>query len=142
MERTKIVELARLFRVLSSPLRLQILDFVHTAPSGLVTLAQLSEALEQHAPPLVPHLRSLVEVGVLHRHGQGRETYYSFDPSVLRQITQLPGLFDKPSVADDHGLEATPQGHSGATVAGAVVGRLTVDTPGRMEIIVAVRPPD
>ena len=158
MDRPKAVELARLFHVLSSTIRLQILDVVATMPLGQATLPAISDALQQHAPGLTPHLRALVEAGVLRRHGQGRHAHYSLVPGALTPVTHLPVPLITPPQEPQHDDAETatqqdaatpgdtpdllPAGAGEPIVPGSRIERLTIDAPGGVVVTIALRAQD
>ena len=69
------------FKVLSEPLRLQILQELET---GGLSVGELAEAVGSTQPNVSKHLKILQDEGLIARRKEGNTVYYSIaDPSVF-----------------------------------------------------------
>jgi ArsR family transcriptional regulator, arsenate/arsenite/antimonite-responsive transcriptional repressor len=69
-------QLATLFRVLSEPMRLQILSLIAAQPTQEVCACELVETLGLSQPTLSHHLKVLYEAGLLEKERRGTWIYY------------------------------------------------------------------
>jgi DNA-binding transcriptional ArsR family regulator len=73
---------ARRFRLLSEPLRLQILQALDS--HGEMSIGALAESLDQSQPNISKHVRVLVDAGMVGRRQEGTTVYCSIsDPTVF-----------------------------------------------------------
>ncbi len=76
-----LVHVAARFKVLSEPMRLQILQALET---GRLSVGELAEAVGSTQPNVSKHLKILQEEGLIARRKEGNAVYYSIaDPSVF-----------------------------------------------------------
>lgn len=69
-----------LFRALSDPGRLRLIERLDAGPA---TVSQLTEVLELAMPSVLQHLRVLEEGGIVRSEKQGRARVYRLDPRAL-----------------------------------------------------------
>jgi ArsR family transcriptional regulator, arsenate/arsenite/antimonite-responsive transcriptional repressor len=75
--------LAASFRVLSEPVRLQMLSLIAAQPSKEVCACELAEPLGLSQPTVSHHLKVMYEVGLLERERRGTWIYYRILPEKL-----------------------------------------------------------
>ena len=78
--------IARNFRVLSDPTRIQILGLIVESESGRRAVTELARQLGLSQPTVSHHLRVLSDEGVLLRTQEGRRAWYSIVPSRLAEV--------------------------------------------------------
>ncbi|MVA75817.1 metalloregulator ArsR/SmtB family transcription factor [Auraticoccus sp. F435] len=69
-------ELARLFRALADPSRVQLLSIVAAQPDGEACVCDLTEPVGLSQPTVSHHLKILVEAGLLEREKRGVWAYF------------------------------------------------------------------
>ncbi|GAA1725937.1 metalloregulator ArsR/SmtB family transcription factor [Isoptericola hypogeus] len=88
-------DLARTFKALADPARVQLLSIVATADGGEACVCDLTEPVGLAQPTVSHHLKILVDAGLLSREQRGRWAYYSLVPAALAQMADsLVGLAD------------------------------------------------
>ncbi|PIG91861.1 metalloregulator ArsR/SmtB family transcription factor [Gloeocapsopsis sp. IPPAS B-1203] len=75
--------LAAIFRVLSEPVRLQMLSLIAAQPSREVCACELAEPLGLSQPTVSHHLKLMYEAGLLKRERRGTWIYYQVLPEKL-----------------------------------------------------------
>jgi ArsR family transcriptional regulator len=83
------VQLAALFRVLSEPVRLQILSLIAAQPQGEVCACELVETLGLSQPTVSHHLKVMYEAGILSRERRGTWIYYRIVVDCLDVLRQV-----------------------------------------------------
>ncbi|MCK9795245.1 metalloregulator ArsR/SmtB family transcription factor [Isoptericola sp. 4D.3] len=90
-------ELARSFKALADPTRVQLLAIVATQPGAEACVCDLTEPVGLSQPTVSHHLKILVEAGLLERKQRGRWAYFSLAPGALASLvgslsaaTQVP----------------------------------------------------
>ncbi len=83
------VPLARLFRMLGEPVRLQILSLIAAQPQGQVQACELVESLALAQPTLSHHLKVMYQAGVLEKERRGTKIYYRIDRSTLLALREV-----------------------------------------------------
>jgi ArsR family transcriptional regulator len=86
------VELARRFKALADPARVQLLSITAAHDGHEVCVCDLTEPLGLAQPTVSHHLKILVEAGLLTREQRGRWAYYSLAPGALGA---LQGTLDR-----------------------------------------------
>jgi ArsR family transcriptional regulator len=81
--------LAAIFRVLSEPVRLQMLSLIAAQPSREVCACELAEPLGLSQPTVSHHLKLMYEAGLLKRERRGTWIYYQVLPEKLAMLREL-----------------------------------------------------
>ncbi|MFC7879499.1 ArsR/SmtB family transcription factor [Isoptericola sp. NPDC057391] len=76
-------ELARSFKALADPARVQLLAIVATQPGAEACVCDLTEPVGLSQPTVSHHLKILTEAGLLQREQRGRWAYFSIAPGAL-----------------------------------------------------------
>ncbi len=79
-------ELARVFKALSDPTRVQLLSIVAAHQDGEACVCDLTEPVGLAQPTVSHHLKVLVDAGLLTREQRGRWAYYSLVPGALAHV--------------------------------------------------------
>lgn len=79
-------ELARTFKALADPTRVQLLSIVAAHEGGEACVCDLTEPVGLAQPTVSHHLKNLVEAGLLAREQRGRWAYYSLVPGALDHL--------------------------------------------------------
>ncbi|SMF13544.1 ArsR family transcriptional regulator [Cellulosimicrobium cellulans J34] len=79
-------DLARAFKALADPTRVQLLAIVASQSGGEACVCDLTEPVGLSQPTVSHHLKILVDAGLLTREQRGRWAYYSLVPSALTQL--------------------------------------------------------
>ena len=87
-------DLARMFRALGDPGRLQLLSRVASSPGGEACVCDLSAGLDLSQPTISHHLKVLRETGLLECERRGTWVYYWVVPSALAQLSAVLGSSD------------------------------------------------
>lgn len=82
------IGLASLFRVLSEPVRLQMLSLIAAQPSQEVCACELVEPLGLSQPTVSHHLKVMYEAGLLDRDRRGTWIYYRLVPDKLAMLRE------------------------------------------------------
>ncbi|GIG39269.1 ArsR/SmtB family transcription factor [Cellulomonas phragmiteti] len=78
--------LARTFKALSDPTRVQLLSIVAAHEDGEACVCDLTEPVGLAQPTVSHHLKILVEAGLLTREQRGRWAYYALVPDALTHV--------------------------------------------------------
>lgn len=78
--------IANRFKVLSEPIRLQIL---HKLQEGETSVNELTEAISTSQPNVSKHLKMLQNAGVLKREQKGNTVYYSIADESIFTLCEL-----------------------------------------------------
>ena len=98
MTRADAEQIARLFKALADPTRLQILALIDASATGEACVCDLTEAFSMTQPAISHHLRTLVDAGLLHREKRGSWSWYSLVPGRVADVRHLlPGPAPLPS---------------------------------------------
>jgi ArsR family transcriptional regulator len=85
-------QMARIFKALADPTRLQILSIIHASPAGEACVCDLTVPFEMSQPAISQHLRVLIDAGLLQRDKRGAWAWYSLIPQALDLVRHLlPG---------------------------------------------------
>ncbi|MBD8079535.1 ArsR/SmtB family transcription factor [Cellulosimicrobium arenosum] len=79
-------ELARVFKALGDPTRIQLLSVVAAHDGGEACVCDLTEPVSLSQPTVSHHLKILVDAGLLTREQRGRWAYYSLVPGALARL--------------------------------------------------------
>lgn len=78
---------ARRFRLLGEPVRLELLGSLHD--HGEMTVSELVEATGHRQANVSKHLGLMAEAGLLSRKQEGKHVYYALDDSTLPALCLL-----------------------------------------------------
>jgi len=87
-------DLARMFKALGDPVRLQLLSRVASHAGGEACVCDLSVGLDLTQPTISHHLKVLRETGLLECERRGTWVYYWVVPSALTQLSAVLGSTD------------------------------------------------
>jgi len=87
-------DLARMFKALGDPVRLQLLSRVASHAGGEACVCDLSVGLDLTQPTISHHLKVLRESGLLECERRGTWVYYWVVPSALAQLSTVLGASD------------------------------------------------
>ncbi|SNS60847.1 ArsR family transcriptional regulator [Actinomadura mexicana] len=88
------VELAGVFKALSDPVRLRLLNMIASAEGGEACVCDLTGSFELTAPTISHHLKVLRQAGLIDGERRGTWVYYQ---AVPERLTRLSGLFALPA---------------------------------------------
>ena len=86
LEPEELSDIARIFRVLGEPARLQLLNLIAAQPSQEVRACELVETLGLSQPTVSHHLKVMYEAGLLTKERRGTWIYYHI---VQQRLTEL-----------------------------------------------------
>ncbi len=81
--------LARTFRAVADPTRLQLLSMILGTPTGEATVGELAEGLGLRQPTVTHHLGILAEDGLVVRDKRGRQVWVSVAADRQQSILDL-----------------------------------------------------
>lgn len=85
--------IARRFRVLGVPIRLQIL---HRLGEGEATVGQLTASTQSSQPNVSKHLSTLLQAGLVVREQRGKAAYYRIaDPTIFELCELVCGSLEQ-----------------------------------------------
>ncbi|MBA8956110.1 ArsR/SmtB family transcription factor [Actinomadura namibiensis] len=87
-------ELARVFKALSDPVRLRLLNLIASSEGGEACVCDLTGPFELTAPTISHHLKVLRQAGLIDGERRGTWVYYRVVPE---RLTRLSGLFALPA---------------------------------------------
>jgi ArsR family transcriptional regulator, arsenate/arsenite/antimonite-responsive transcriptional repressor len=87
-------ELAKVFKALSDPVRLRLLNLIASADGGEACVCDLTGSFALTAPTISHHLKVLRQAGLI--EGERRGTWVYYWP-VRERLTRLSGLFALPA---------------------------------------------
>ena len=87
-------DLARMFKALGDPVRLQLLSRVASHEGGEACVCDLSVGFALTQPTISHHLKVLRETGLLQCERRGTWVYYWVVPSALAQLSAVLGSPD------------------------------------------------
>ena len=87
-------DLARMFKALGDPVRLQLLSRVASHAGGEACVCDLSVGFDLTQPTISHHLKVLRETGLLECERRGTWVYYWVVPSALTQLSAVLGSAD------------------------------------------------
>ncbi|MFL6072548.1 MAG: ArsR/SmtB family transcription factor [Mycobacteriales bacterium] len=83
------VELARAFKAIGDPVRLQLLSMIASATEGEACVCDLTPAFDLSGPTISHHLKVLREAGLIDCERRGTWVYYWIIPGKLQALGQL-----------------------------------------------------
>lgn len=86
MPRESAADLARLFKAVADPARLQILALVGAADDGQMCACDFTDVLGLAQPTVSHHLRILVEAGLLERTQRGTWAWFTLRRDRLQEL--------------------------------------------------------
>ena len=89
LDRQAAENLARVLRVVADPTRLQLLSMIYGSSSRVVTVGEMASHLGLRQPTVSHHLRLMLEDGLVERHQQGRQVWYSLATDRRAAIADL-----------------------------------------------------
>ncbi|GAA2621416.1 metalloregulator ArsR/SmtB family transcription factor [Actinomadura fulvescens] len=96
MAEDEAAELAKVFKALSDPVRLRLLNLIASSPGGEACVCDLTGPFDLSAPTISHHLKVLRQAGLIQGERRGTWVYYRPVPEAL---TRLSGLFALPGLA-------------------------------------------
>ncbi len=82
-------DLARVFKALGDPTRVQLLSIVGAHDGGEACVCDLTGPVGLAQPTVSHHLKILVDAGLLTREQRGRWAYYSLVPGALTALATV-----------------------------------------------------
>ncbi|WP_291045884.1 metalloregulator ArsR/SmtB family transcription factor [Herbiconiux sp.] len=89
LDRDAAEALARTFRAVSDPTRLQILSFINGSARGEAMVSEITAYLGLRQPTVSHHLKVMAEDGLLVRRQEGRTAWFSITPERRTAIADL-----------------------------------------------------
>jgi ArsR family transcriptional regulator len=89
LDRATAEELARLFKAVSDPARLQLLALIRASEEGEVCACDLTAPLGLSQPTVSHHLRILTEAGLIAREQRGTWAWFSLVPGRLDELAAV-----------------------------------------------------
>ena len=86
MDRDSAEDLAKLFKAIADPARLQLLSLIRSASNGEACACDLNEPLGLRQPTVSHHLKVLVNAGLVRREQRGTWAWYSLVPERLDEL--------------------------------------------------------
>ncbi|MEW2132699.1 metalloregulator ArsR/SmtB family transcription factor [Streptomyces sp. NPDC005435] len=83
------VELARMFKALSDPVRLRLLSLIASHEGGEACVCDLTGPFEVSQPTISHHLKVLREAGLVGSERRGTWVYYWVLPAALARLSAL-----------------------------------------------------
>jgi ArsR family transcriptional regulator len=81
--------LARAFKALGDPIRLQLMSMIASAPGGEICVCDLTPAFTISATTISHHLKVLREAGLVDAERRASWVYYRPRPALMRQLSAL-----------------------------------------------------
>ncbi|GAA0943104.1 metalloregulator ArsR/SmtB family transcription factor [Actinocorallia libanotica] len=82
-------ELARVFKALGDPVRLQLLSMIASRAGGEVCVCDLTPAFELSQPTISHHLKLLREAGLIDGQRRGTWVYYRLVPETTDRLASI-----------------------------------------------------
>ena len=82
-------DMARMFKALGDPVRIQLLSMIASAPDGEICVCDLTPAFEQSGSTISHHLKTLREAGLVDAERRASWVYYRARPGLMRQLATL-----------------------------------------------------
>jgi ArsR family transcriptional regulator len=89
LDRGSAEELARLFKAVSDPARLQLLALIRASDAGEVCACDLTAPLGLSQPTVSHHLKILTEAGLIAREQRGTWAWFSLVPGRLQELAAV-----------------------------------------------------
>ena len=84
-------DLARMFKALADPTRLQLVSMVAAHDGGEACVCELTEPLGLTQPTISHHLKILVDAGIFSRDKRGVWAYYALRPAAFQALAGILG---------------------------------------------------
>lgn len=101
MSKEAVELVAARFKVLSEPLRLQILQRLQ---SGRLSVTDLAEAVESTQPNVSKHLKIMQDAGLITRGRDGNTAYYLIADASIFELCNLVCSSLKEKLAEQHAV--------------------------------------
>lgn len=85
-DRRRAAQVAETARLLSDPVRVQILDLLRGADGGEVCQCDLQSLFDLSQPTMSHHLKKLRDGGLIDVQRRGKWAYYSLNPQALEGL--------------------------------------------------------
>ncbi|UZN02029.1 metalloregulator ArsR/SmtB family transcription factor [Cellulomonas sp. S1-8] len=112
---------AAILKALADPLRLRMLSYLTTSPTGEACVCDIATVADVTQPTVSHHLKVLKDVGVLASERRGTWVHYRVEPDLRGAVTTLLDAF-APAALD---TAARDRGRVGLTDSDAVLDRVT-----------------
>ncbi len=89
LDRDTAEMLAKLFKAVADPARLQLLALLRSTPEGAVCVCDLTGPLGLSQPTVSHHLKVLRDAGLVHREQRGTWAWFSVDSQRLAELAAL-----------------------------------------------------
>lgn len=83
------VELARMFKALSDPVRLRLLSLIASHAGGEACVCDLTGPFDVSQPTISHHLKVLREAGLVGSERRGTWVYYRVIPAAMNRLSDL-----------------------------------------------------
>ncbi len=101
---------AEMLKALAEPLRLRMLSFITTSPTGEACVCDIAGVADVSQPTVSHHLKVLKDVGIVTSERRGTWVYYRVAPEVLEAVSTLLQSFAPSALAARHGARTPPIG--------------------------------
>jgi ArsR family transcriptional regulator len=89
LSESQAVELAKVFKAISDPIRLRLLSLIASHEGGEACVCDLTDAFEVTGPTISHHLKVLRESGLIDGERRGTWVYYRVHPEVLARLSAV-----------------------------------------------------
>lgn len=86
---SQAADLARMFKALADPTRLQLVSMVAAHEGGEACVCDLTEPLGLTQPTISHHLKVLVDAGIFTREKRGVWAYYALVPAAMNALSRV-----------------------------------------------------
>ncbi|OZM72601.1 transcriptional regulator [Amycolatopsis antarctica] len=83
------VELSKVFKAISDPIRLRLLSLIASHEGGEACVCDLTDAFDVTGPTISHHLKVLRESGLIDGERRGTWVYYRVHPGVLARLSAV-----------------------------------------------------
>lgn len=97
------VDLARMFKALSDPVRLRLLSLIASHEGGEACVCDLTGPFDVSQPTISHHLKVLREAGLVGSERRGTWVYYWVLPTALARLSALLRIPAEPAAAGTRG---------------------------------------
>jgi ArsR family transcriptional regulator len=89
LDETAAVDLAKMFKALSDPIRLRLLSLIASFEGGEACVCDLTGPFDVSQPTISHHLKVLREAGLVDSERRGTWVYYWVLPAALAKLSSL-----------------------------------------------------